>query len=444
MQINLSDHFDYKKLLRFTFPSVAMLVFTSIYGVVDGFFVSNFAGDIAFTAVNFIFPFLMILGSIGFMFGAGGSALIGKTLGEGHKNRANKLFSLFVYVTFALGLVLGLVGQLILRPIAVWLGAEGEMLELCVQYGRIILAALPAQMLQFEFQSFFITAEKPHLGFVTTLCAGIANIVFDALLVAIFPLGVTGAAVATAISQTIGAAIPLFYFFRKKNTSLLRLRKTKFDGRALLQATGNGASELLSNIAMSVLSMIYNAQLLEIAGNDGVAAYGVLMYVGMIFNAIFIGYSVGIAPVISYHYGAHNKTELNSLLKKSALLIGLSSVAMCLLSAALSYPLSYIYVGYKPELLALTSRAFFIFSIAFLFMGLAIFFSSWFTALNDGLTSATISFLRTMVFQLSAVFLLPLVMGIDGIWLSIGVAECLALVTALILLVCKRKKYEYF
>lgn len=443
MRINLSDHFTYKKLLRFTMPSIVMMIFTSIYGVVDGFFVSNFAGDTAFTAVSFIYPFIMILGSVGFMFGAGGSALIGKTLGEGHPNRANRLFSLFVYSTIVCGIVLGVVGLFLLEPVAKILGAEGEMLHLCVDYGQIILIALPFYMLQFEFQSFFITAEKPHLGLVTTLCSGGANIVFDALLVGMFPLGVRGAAWATAVSQAVGAIIPLVYFFRKNNSSLLQLGKTRFNGRALWQATTNGSSELMSNVAMSLVGMLYNAQLLKIAGEHGVAAYGVLMYVGMIFNAVFIGYSVGIAPVVSYHFGAQNKEELRGLLKKSCVLTGLSSIVMFALSEGLSYPLSKLYVGYNAELLEMTHRAFLLFSTAFLFMGYAIFFSSFFTALNDGLTSALISFLRTLVFQVAAVLVLPMIWGLDGIWISVTFAELMAMLTALVFLFAKRKKYGY-
>lgn len=443
MQINLSEHFSYKKLLRFTLPSVGMMLFTSVYGIVDGFFVSNFAGDTAFTAVNFIMPVLMILGSLGFMFGAGGSALIGKTLGEGRNDRANRLFSLFVYVSVLCGVVLGAIGFFTLEPIAKRMGAEGEILRLCVDYGRIILLALPAYMLQYEFQSFFITAEKPHLGLITTLCAGGANMILDALLVGVFPLGVVGAASATAISQLIGAVIPLVYFFCSGNKSLLRLGKTRFDGRAILKATTNGSSELMSNIAMSLVGILYNVRLMALAGKDGVAAYGVLMYVGMIFNAVFIGYSVGIAPVVSFHFGAKNKAELKSLLRKSCVVVAILSVAMFAASEGLSYPFAKLFVGYKPQLLAMTHRAFLLFSFSFLFMGFAIYFSCFFTALNDGLTSALISFLRTLVFQVAAVLLLPLLWGLDGIWISVAFAEFMAMATSLVFLFGKRKKFGY-
>lgn len=442
MHIQLSDHFTYKKLLRFTMPSIIMMIFTSIYGVVDGFFVSNFVGKTPFAAVNFIMPFLMILGALGSMFGTGGSALIAKTLGEGDHARAKKLFSLFVYISAACGIVIAVLGILFIRPIAAFLGAEGELLDQCVLYGRINLIALPAFMLQYEFQSFFVTAEKPQLGLAVTVASGVANMVLDALLVAVFPLGLVGAALATAVSQLIGGIVPLFYFSRP-NTSLLQLTKTNLDGKALLRACTNGSSELMSNISMSVVSMLYNVQLMQYAGEDGVAAYGVLMYVNMIFLAAYIGYSVGTAPVIGYHYGAANHGELKSLLQKSFVIIGICSVAMLVLAEALAQPLAAIFVGYDDALMALTLRGFRIFSISFLFSGIAIFGSSFFTALNNGLVSALISFLRTLVFQIAAVLLLPLVWEIDGIWISIVVAEVMAFVVTMLFLAGNRKKYRY-
>ncbi len=442
MNIQLSDRFTYGKLFRFTLPSVVMMVFTSIYGVVDGFFVSNFVGKTPFAAVNFIFPFLMILGTVGFMFGAGGSALIARTMGEGDNHKAQRLFSLFVYVTAGCGVVLGLIGFVFIRPIAAWLGAEGEMLENCVLYGRIILPVLPALMLQYEFQSFFITAEKPQLGLMVTVIAGVANMVLDALFTAVLPFGLAGAASATAISQALGGIIPLFYFGRR-NSSRLRLCKTSFDGRALLKACTNGSSELMSNISMSIVSMLYNAQLIRYAGEDGIAAYGVLMYVSMIFMAIFIGYSTGVAPVVGYHFGADNRDELRSLYRKSTVIILASSAAMLGLAEVLARPLSTIFVGYDPVLFDITVSAFGLYSFSFLFSGIAIFGSAFFTALNDGLTSALISFLRTLVFQVAAVLIFPLIWELDGIWLSIVAAEVMAAVVTLAFLIGKRKKFHY-
>ena len=441
-KIQLSDHFNYQKLLRFTFPSIVMMVFTSIYGVVDGFFVSNYVGKTPFAAVNFIMPFLMILGAAGFMMGTGGSALIGKTMGEGKPEEARRLFSLFIYVTVAASMVIAAIGILLLRPIASLLGAEGSMLSDCVSYGRIILIALPAFMLQYEFQSFFVTAEKPQLGLAVTVAAGITNMALDALFVAVFRWGLEGAAIATALSQVVGGILPLLYFSRP-NTSALGLTRTRFNGPALLKACVNGSSELMSNISMSVVSMLYNGQLIKYAGEDGVAAYGVLMYVNLMFLAAFIGYAVGTAPVISYHYGAGNHAELKGLLKKSLVLIGIFSVCMLALGEVLARPLSMLFVGYDKELLALTLRGFLIYSFSFLFAGLAIFGSSFFTALGNGLISALVSFLRTLVFQTAAVLLFPLIWGINGIWFSIVAAELMAVAVTVFFLVTQRGKYHY-
>lgn len=442
MEIKLSDRFSYKKLLRFTLPSIVMMIFSSIYGVVDGFFVSNFVGKTPFAAVNFIYPFIMVLGAFGFMFGTGGSALIAKTMGEGNKEKANSLFSLFVYISTATGVVIGALGFIFVGPVAKALGAEGELLENCIIYGRIILAAMPAFMLQFEFQSFFITAEKPQLGLVSTVASGVTNMVLDALFIALFHWGLVGAALATAMSQVVGGVIPLIYF-SCKNTSLLRLGKTEFDVKALLKACTNGSSELMGNISMSLVSMLYNAQLMTYAGENGVAAYGVLMYVNMIFLSLFIGYSVGTAPIIGYHFGAQNHTELKSLLKKSLVIIGISSVAMLAMGEILAKPLSLIFVSYDRVLLDITLRGFAIYSFSFLFAGIAIFGSSFFTALNDGLTSAIISFLRTLVFQIAAVIILPIIWELDGIWASIVVAELMAMLMTVLFIIGKRNKYHY-
>ena len=425
-------------------PSIAMMIFTSIYGVVDGFFVSNFAGKTPFAAVNLIMPFLMIVSTVGFMFGTGGTALVAKTFGEGKKEKANRLFSLFTYTAFVLGVILAVVSIVFLRPIAAFLGAEGELLENCVVYGRIILCALPFFVLQLLFQSFFVTAEKPQLGLIVTVCAGVTNMVLDAVLVTLLPqeYKLIGAAVATASSQTVGGVIPLFYFFRK-NTSTLRLGKTKFDGRAIGKACFNGSSEFMSNVSMSVVGMLYNVQLLKYAGENGVAAYGVMMYVSMIFSGAFIGYSISTAPVIGFHYGAQNHGELKSILRKSLTLIGGFAVLMVALSELSAVPLARLFVGYDSALMDLTVSGFRIFALSFLLMGFAIFGSGFFTALNDGLTSALISFLRTMVFQIAAVLILPLVLGVDGIWWSIAVAEGMAVLLTFLFLKIKQTKSGY-
>ena len=443
-RIQLSDHFSYRRLIRFTLPSIAMMIFTSIYGVVDGFFVSNFAGKIPFAAVNFIMPLLMILATVGFMFGTGGTAIVAKAFGEGDPERANRTFSLFVYAAFALGVLFAVLGIGFIRPIASFLGAEGELLENCVVYARIILTALPFYVLQLLFQSFFVTAERPHLGLAVTVSSGVTNMILDGVLVILLPgpYKLAGAAVATAMSQVVGGAVPLFYF-AGKNSSILRLGKTSFDGRALLKACGNGSSEFMSNVSMNLVGMLYNIQLLKFAGENGVAAYGVMMYVSMIFSGAFIGYSIGTAPVIAYHDGAGNHQELRGLLRKSLRMVGIFGLCMVASAELLAVFLAEIFVGYDPALMVLTVSGFRIFALSFLFMGFAIFGSGFFTALNDGLVSAIISFLRTLVFQMSAILLLPLVWGIDGIWWSIVVAEVMAVFLSGMFLWLKRGKYHY-
>ena len=442
MSIQLSDHFTYKKLMRFTLPSIIMMIFTSVYGVVDGFFVSNFVGKTPFAAVNFIMPFIMILGAFGFMFGTGGNAIVSLNMGMGDMKKANRIFSMLTYISAGVGVIIAVLGIIFIRPIAAALGAEGEMLDGCVTYGRILLAALPVYMLQLEFQSFFVTAEKPQLGLVSTLAAGITNIVLDALFIALFKWELVGAAAATALSQLVGGIFPIIYFSRK-NSSLLRLTKFTFDGKSLLKTCTNGSSELLSNISMSLVGMLYNVQLMKYAGEDGVAAYGVLMYITLIFLGAFIGYSIGTAPIIGYHFGARNHIELKSILKKSMVIIGAFSVSMLVLGEVLARPLSLIFVGYDKGLLELTERGFIIYSFSFLFAGIAIFGSGFFTALNNGLVSAMISFLRTLVFQIAAVMLLPLIWEIDGIWISLVVAELMAAVTTVVFLIAMRKRYHY-
>lgn len=440
--MQLSQHFTCRRLLRYCLPSIIMMVFTSVYGVVDGFFVSNFAGKTPFAAVNFIMPILMILGCAGFMFGTGGSALIGMALGEGDNKKANNIFSLVVYSSIVCGVFLAIIGLVILRPVATIMGAEDEMLRQCLIYGGIFLAGLPFYILQYEFQCLFATADKHKLGMYVTIIAGCTNIVLDALFVAVFPWGVAGAAVATVISQIAGGIIPLVYFLRK-NDSPLRLTKCSFDGAALLKTCTNGSSELMSNISASVVGMLFNVQLMKYAGENGVAAYGVLMYVSMIFQAIFLGYTVGTAPVVSYHYGADNKDEVKNLLKKSLIIVAAVAVCMFVAGELLSWPLAKIFVGYDAELMDMTVNAFYIFSFSFLFFGFSVFGSSFFTALGDGLTSAAIAFLRTLVFQIAAVMLLPLIFGLNGIWASIVAAEIVSVAVTAVFLAIKRKKYGY-
>lgn len=442
MKIQLSEHFTYKKLLRFVLPSIVMMIFTSIYGVVDGLFVSNYVGKTAFAAVNLVMPLLMLLSALGFMMGTGGSAIVAKTLGQGDKERANRYFSMMVYVTVVGGVVLTVLGLVFLRPIVTALGAEGEMIGECLIYGRISLASLTFFMVQNVFQSFFVAAEKPHLGLGVMVAAGVTNMVLDYLFIAILGWGIAGAAAATAAGETVGGIVPLIYFFRK-NTSLLRLTKTKIKGKILLKACTNGSSELMTNLSMSLVNMLYNVQLMRLAGEDGVAAYGVIMYVNFIFLATFIGYSIGSAPIVGYHFGAQNHYELKNLFQKSMRLIGGWGGLLMLLAFALSGPLAQFFVGYDAELLAMTSHGLRLYALAFLVSGFNIYGSAFFTALNNGLVSAVISFLRTLVFQMAAVLILPRLLGLNGIWLAVLVAELLAVGVTLQFFIRKKKVYHY-
>ena len=441
--IQLSDHFNYSRLLRFVLPCIGTMLFTSVYGIVDGLCVSNFVGKTAFAAVNLIMPVPMLVGSVGFMLGTGGSAIVGITLGEGDREKADRYFSLFVWTGLLAGIVLSAVGVLIVRPAAALLGAEGEMLDYAVRYGRLLMLSLPFFILQNMFQSFFVTAEKPHLGFAFTVAAGVTNMVLDVVLVGMLHGGVEGAAIATFISQAVGGVLPVFYFINHNNTSRLHLCKTKVYGSVLRDACINGSSELMTNLSMSLVNILYNYQLLRLGGEDGVAAYGVIMYAAFLFVAVFVGYAVGSAPIVSFHYGARNHAEVHNLYSKSLRLIGVVAVVMTGISMVFIPYVSRIFVGYDASLLALTNRAFRLYALSFLIMGFNVYASSFFTALGAGVTSALISFLRTMLFQVIAIIALPMLLGIDGIWLAVTAAELAALAVSAAMLLTKDKVFHY-
>lgn len=442
MNIQLSDHFNYRRLFRFTLPSIVMMIFTSIYGVVDGLFVSNFVGKTPFAAINLVMPFIMILGGVGFMIGTGGSALVSKTMGQNEPEKANRIFSMMIELTLLVGALLSIVGIVFIEPIARLFGASEAMLPECVLYGRIVLSFNAAFMLQNVFQAFLVTAERPHMGLYVTVAAGVTNMVLDALFIAVFKWGVAGAAIATGLSQCVGGLIPLIYFMRP-NKSPLRLKLAALQLPPILQACANGSSELMSNISGSLVSIAYNAQLMKYAGENGVAAYGVLMYVQFIFVAIDVGYAVGCAPIVGYHYGAQNHGELKNMLRKSLFLMSISGVMLTLLAAALAAPLARLFVGYDQALFDMTRHAFRLFSLSFLLAGINIYVSSFFTALNNGAVSAIVSFLRTLVFQMLCVLVLPIFFGIDGIWWAMAVAEVFAFILSLSFLIVKRNKYHY-
>ncbi len=442
MKIRLTDHFDYKRLLRFSLPSIIMILCTSVYCIVDGFFVSNVVGKTAFTSVNLIIPVLLGVGSIGFMFGTGGSAIIAKLMGEKRQEEAERCFSMLVYLAIGIGIVVSILGFMFIRPIAVCLGAKNEVLEYCVIYGRILFISMPAYILQYMFQSLFVTAEKPQLALTINILAGIINILADALFIVVFQWGVAGAALATALGEFAGGLIPLIYF-AGKNSSLLRLTKLEYNGRMFVQACINGSSEMVTNLSSSIINILYNFQLMRIAGNDGIAAYGIIMYVNIIFMAVYLGYSLGSSPIVSYHYGAGNHSELKNLFHKSLRILVSAGVMQFIAAEILAVPLIMIFASYDKALLDLTVYGFRIYSFTFLVMGFNVWGSSFFTALNNGTVSATISFLRTLVFQILMLLLLPAVLGLDGIWLSNIASELLALTVTVLFLCAKRKEYQY-
>ncbi len=442
MKIKISEHFTYKKLIKFTLPTIVMMIFTSIYGVVDGIFVSNVVGKDAFAAINLIMPALMILGSLGFMIGTGGSAIISKTLGEGDTERANKYFSMLIYLEIILGIIFTILGIIFIKPITNLLGATEELAPYCITYGRIILIGLVAFFLQNSLQSFIVVANKPQIGLIVSIIIGITNMILDFLLVYVLKMGVFGAGLATIISQFIGAGVPLIYFARK-NSSLLRLRKTKFELKPILTTFANGSSEMVTNLSMSLVNMLYNFQLMKYAGANGVSAYGIIMYVSFIFVGVYLGYSVGTAPIIGYNYGAKNNEELKNVLNKSVKLLGISAIILTLLSEIFAKPLASIFVSYDMDLFEMTTKAIKIFSISYIISWFNIFASSFFTALNNGLVSAIISFLRTLVFQIAMIYLLPIWWGLNGIWIAVLVAEILSLFVSVGFLIKNKNKYGY-
>ena len=442
MNIGLSEHFTYKKLIKFTIPTIVMMIFTSIYGVVDGIFVSNCVGSNAFAAVNLIIPVIMILGTLGFMIGAGGSALVSKTIGEGEKEKANRYFSMLIYLLVIIGFILTVLGFILIEPMAKLLRADGNMLQDCIIYGRTLLIFLIPFCLQNAFQSFLIVAEKPTFGLIISVVSGVSNMLLDYLLIYIFKMGILGAALATGISQVIGVIVPIVYFVTKKN-KILQFTKTKFELKPILKSCANGSSEMLTNLSMSLVNILFNAQLMKYAGSDGVVAFGIIMYVGFIFSGTYLGYSIGTAPIIGYHYGAENKDELKNLLKRSVILIAVTSFVMTGLAEILSKLLASIFVSYDEGLLNMTTNAIRIFSTSYLISGFNMFSSSFFTALNNGFVSAAISFFRTLVFQVIMILLLPRIWGINGIWLAVTFAELLSLFVSIMFLAKNRKKYEY-
>ena len=443
MEIALNGHYGYRRLIVSSIPSILMMLVGSIYSVVDGLFVSNFVGTSAFAALNIIWPAVMLIGALGLMVGTGGSALVSKTMGEGNRFRADAIFSMLIRFTLILSLVFMVPLLVFMEPLARLLGAEGETLRLCVVYGSICTLGLPAFMLQMCFQSFYMTAERPQLGTVMSIVCAVTNMTLDALFIVVFHWGLAGAAAASMLACCVGGFFPLWYFSSRRNRSSLHMVHSPFEREPLLQACSNGLSEYVGNISWNILAICYNLQLLKMMGENGVAAYSVLLYYGYIFAAIFFGYNIAVTPIIGYNYGAGDKAELKSLLRHSVMLLLSVGALMTLVSELSAGPAARLFVGYDPELTALTEHAIRLYMISFFIAGFNLFISAWFTGLNNGKVSAVVSFVRNLVFELGFVFLLPAILGSNGIWLAVDAADLCCLVLGVTLILAYRKRYGY-
>lgn len=439
--INLKEHFDSRKIIKFTLPTIIMTLFTSIYGIVDGIFVSNIINSNAFASINLIMPFTLILGSIGFMFGTGGSALVSKILGENESKKAKEYFSVLIYSLIIIGVIISIISFIFMKPIATFLGAKDELLEMSMLYGKILMFSLPFLFLQNCFQSFMIVAERPKIGLVISLISGISNMILDYIFIYLFKFGIIGAGGATAISQFIGGIIPLVYFGRK-NTTTLKLVKTKLLIKPIINTCYNGLSEMVSNISYSIVNILFNLQIMKYIGVNGIVAYGIINYVSFIFISVYLGFSTGAIPIISYHYGAKNKDEIKNLLKIGVRILFVVSIILTLIAEIFSKIFASIFVAYDTELLKLSTTAFRLFSVSYLISWFNLYVSSFFTALNDGRTSAVISFSRAFVGQIIMILVLPILFGINGLWLAATFSEIISLFISLIFLIKYKDKYN--
>ena len=443
MTIELSGHYGYGRLIKATLPMALMMIIVSVYSIVDGYFISNWAGSDAFAGMNLIWPPIAVVGAIGLMVGTGGSALVSKTFGEGHPEEARRIFTMMIRLTVIAGVILGTICFILMPWLAKVLGADEAMIPHAILYGRILIIVLPAYMLQMAFQPFFMVAERPHFGTALSILSGVTNIILDALFVAVFSWGLTGAALASCAGILLNAGIPIWFFSSKRNKTQLCFVPTRLDWKKILKSCSNGISEFVGSIALSVVSMCYNWQLMRYIGANGVSAYGIIMYLGFIFAAIFIGYNMGVSQIIAYNYGAGNKPELRSLLKKSLVIIGLVGVVITALAELSADVIADIFVGYDAELRDLTAYATRVYMLSFLICGFNMFCSAWFTSLNNGIISAIGAFVRTLVFEFACVFILPMLFGIEGIWVAVNVAELLSLFLTISLIIGFRKRYGY-
>lgn len=441
--MTLGGHYGARRLFISSLPLIGMMVLISIYSIVDGLFVSNLVGTTAFAALNLIWPAIGLVGALGLMVGTGGAALVSKTLGEGDEPRANRYFSMFVEFILLLSVVLAVPLLVWMEPLAVAIGAEGEMVRQCAIYGRICAAGMPAFMMQMGIQPFFMVAGRPRMGTWISLVSGLLNIGLDALFIIVCGWGLAGAAAGSMLACCFGGFYPLWYFSSRFNRSSLAFKATGFEFGPLAKACSNGLSEFVGNISFNIVSMCYNWQLMRFYGENGVAAYSVILYLGFIFVAVYSGYNMTVTPLVGFNFGAGNKRELRSLLRHSLTLMLVLGVLLAGTAELLAGPAARLFVGYDSELTALTVHATRLYAPSFLITGLTLFVSAWFTGLNNGPVSALASFSRTFVFELSCVFLLPVLLGVNGIWLSAPAAEILSLFLGAALLLRFRSRYGY-
>lgn len=441
MTNSIAQKFNVFTLLKFAFPTMVMMVFMSLYTIVDGIFVSRLVGSNALSAVNIVYPVISLLIACGIMLSTGGSAIVARQMGEKREQEARENFSMLAVVSVLTGIVILVLGLMFLEPICRILGGTPVLLEDCKIYLGVLLGFGPLTMLQMLFQTFFVTAGKPGLGLGLTLTGGVVNMVLDYVFMGPMQMGVLGAALATGLGQAIMAVAGVVYFLKVKGN--LYFVKPVFRGNILLQSCGNGSSEMVSNLSTAVVTFLFNITMLKLAGEDGVAAITIVLYGQFLFTALYLGFSMGVAPVVSFNYGNQNHAQLKRIYKICIGFILGSSVFILGIALLFSEPIVGIFTGEENHTYELAVEGFFQFSFNYLFAGINIFASALFTSLSNGKISAIISFCRTFVFITVSIVLLPRVMGITGVWLSVPLAELVTLFISITYLKGQKEVYHY-
>ena len=419
-----------------------MMLFTSMYGVVDGLYLSHFSGKEAFAAITLIIPLPLLIGAWAYMIGAGGSAVIAKAIASDRQKDANEYFSFLVLISVLGSILLAGIGEIFLEPCAKLLGANDEMLPFCMTYGRILIAAVPLYVLQNVFQSFLTVAEHPKIGLAINLVSAFLNMALNFVFIRITNEVVTAVALATVVSQFVGGITPFVFFVRSKSTTL-RFGRPHMPMSLLGPVFANGVSEFVSEIFHPLASVMYNYKLMELTGLNGVAAYGVLMNVGFLFGSVFLGFAVGSAPLFTYKYEREDHDELHSLFIKSTISVVLMGFLLYGVACMIEGPFAAEFFGGDELLITMTEEAFALHSLSYMVMGLAVFASAFFTAIHDSRVSFLISFLRTLLFEVLAILLLPMLFDLNGVWAASLTSEVLTLLVTVGLLISKKEKYQY-